>query len=147
MAYWLFQGNPKYYRLLDGIQDFEQMYWLVTLYANQMVPSDGVVIWLAGKQAGIYATAEIIESPQILKNLPDADYWIDNSRAIGKLHCKIQFTCKLLDSPLLKIKLLEDNVLKRLPVIRYPNRTNFKLTLEEWERVHELCRLTNYLSS
>ena len=22
MAYWLFQGNPKYYRILDGIRDF-----------------------------------------------------------------------------------------------------------------------------
>ena len=28
MAYWLFQGNPKYYRVIDGIRDFEQMPWL-----------------------------------------------------------------------------------------------------------------------
>jgi len=25
MTYWLFQGNPKYYRIIDGIRDFEQM--------------------------------------------------------------------------------------------------------------------------
>ena len=30
MAYWLFQGNPKYYRIMDGIRDFEQMLWSVT---------------------------------------------------------------------------------------------------------------------
>jgi len=28
MAYWLFQGNPKYYRILDGIRGFTQMPWL-----------------------------------------------------------------------------------------------------------------------
>jgi hypothetical protein len=30
MAYWLFQGNPKYYRIMNGIRDFEQMLWSVT---------------------------------------------------------------------------------------------------------------------
>lgn len=138
MAYWLFQGNPKYYRLIDGIRDFEQMHWLVTLYANQMTPGDGVLIWVAGKGSGIYAIAEITESPQILEKLPEAHYWLDTSRGMGKLHCKIQFTSKLLDNPLLKNNLLKDDLLKRLPVIRYPNRTNFKLTPEEWQRVHEL---------
>ncbi|MEH2027048.1 hypothetical protein [Nostoc sp.] len=33
MAYWLFQGNFKYYRIIDGIRDFEQMPWLATRYA------------------------------------------------------------------------------------------------------------------
>ncbi|WP_199339818.1 hypothetical protein [Nostoc sp. FACHB-892] len=41
MTYWLFQGNPKYYRIIDGIRDFEQMPWLTTRYANDMAPSDG----------------------------------------------------------------------------------------------------------
>lgn len=29
MAYWLFQGNAKYYRIVDGIRNFEQMPRLV----------------------------------------------------------------------------------------------------------------------
>jgi hypothetical protein len=41
MAYWLFQGDPKYYRILDGIRDFTQMPWLVTRYAKEMQPGDG----------------------------------------------------------------------------------------------------------
>jgi len=32
MTYWLFQGNPKYYRIIDGIRDFEQMPRLTTRY-------------------------------------------------------------------------------------------------------------------
>jgi hypothetical protein len=32
MAYWLFQSNPKYYRILDAIQDLEQMPCLMLLF-------------------------------------------------------------------------------------------------------------------
>ncbi len=63
MTYWLFQGNPKYYRIINGIRDFEQMPWLATRYAKDMAPGDGVMIWKSGDKAGIYAIAEIIESP------------------------------------------------------------------------------------
>ncbi|BAZ85740.1 hypothetical protein [Dolichospermum compactum] len=31
MAFWLFQGNPQYYRVLDAIKELEQIPWLVTL--------------------------------------------------------------------------------------------------------------------
>jgi hypothetical protein len=51
MAYWLFQGNPKYYRIIDAIGDFVQMPWLVTRYAKDMAAGDGVLIWKAGQDA------------------------------------------------------------------------------------------------
>ncbi len=69
MAYWLFQGNPKYYRVLDGIRDFEQMPQLVTRYAKDVAPGDGVLVWVSGKEAGIYALAEVTEPAQVLNQL------------------------------------------------------------------------------
>ena len=51
MAHWLFQGNPKYYCIVDAIQDFEQMPWLVTRYAKDMAIGDGVLIWIAGAKS------------------------------------------------------------------------------------------------
>ena len=74
MSYWLFQGNPQYFRVLEAIRDFEQMYWTITRYAKEIVPDDGVLLWKAGKQAGIYAMAtprsstyaEVIEPAQHL---------------------------------------------------------------------------------
>jgi hypothetical protein len=36
VAHWLFQGNLKYYRIVDAIQDFALMPWLVTRYAKDM---------------------------------------------------------------------------------------------------------------
>ncbi len=51
-----------------------------------MVAGDGVLIWKSRDKAGIYAIAEIIESPKIINNPPDIGYWIDTSR-IGTKPC------------------------------------------------------------
>lgn len=65
MSYWLFQGNPKYFRVLEAIRDFEQMYWTITRYAKEIAVGDGVLLWVAGEHAGVYAIAEVIEpAPQ-----------------------------------------------------------------------------------
>jgi len=138
MAYWLFQGNPKYYRILDGIRDFVQMPWLVTRYAKLMEPGDGVLIWMSGKDAGIYAIAEILETPKLITEPPDIGYWLDKSLIGQRPQAIIRFTDKFLERPLLKSELSQDPVLKSLIVIRQPNSTNFKVTPEEWKRVYEL---------
>lgn len=138
MAYWLFQGNPKYYRIIDAIRDFEQMPWLVTRYGKDIAPGDGVLIWKSGQDAGVYAIAEIIELPKMLEKVPDIGYWIDKSRLGSKPQARIRFTSKLLEKPLLRKNLKEDPILRNLLVIRAPSNTNFKLTPQEWQRVHEL---------
>lgn len=136
MAYWLFQGNPKYYRIIDGIRDFERMPWLATRYAKDMVTGDGVLIWKSGDKAEIYAIAEIIEPPKNIVNPPNIGYWIDTSRIGIKPCVKIRFTSKLLEKPLIREDLKQEPVLKNLTVIRQPNATNYKITQQEWKRVH-----------
>lgn len=140
MAYWLFQGNPKYYRVLEAIKELEAIPWLVTRYANNIAPGDGVIIWLSGSQGGIYATAEVVEQAQFLTEIPDKKYWVDSTRALGKQQAIIKFTNKFVESPLLKNQLQEDSVLKNLLVLRAPNSTNFKVSLEEWEQVQKLIQ-------
>lgn len=63
MSYWLFQGNPKSYRVLDGIRDFDELYWQVTRYTKELQPGDQVAIWVAGRGAGVYALAELTTTP------------------------------------------------------------------------------------
>ncbi|MDB9491929.1 EVE domain-containing protein [Dolichospermum circinale CS-534/05] len=140
MAYWLFQGNPKYYRVLDAIEQLEEIPWLVTRYAKDIAAGDGVIIWLSGSQGGIYATAEVIEPAQLLTEIPDKKYWVDSTRALGKQQAIIKFTNKFVESPLLKNQLQEDSVLKNLLVLRAPNSTNFKVSSEEWEQVQKLIQ-------
>ncbi|MFN7515281.1 MAG: EVE domain-containing protein [Dolichospermum sp.] len=140
MAYWLFQGNPKYYRVLEAIKELKEIPWLVTRYAKDIAAGDGVIIWLSGSQGGIYATAEVIEPAQFLTEIPDKKYWVDSTRALGKQQAIIRFTNKFVESPLLKNQLQEDSVLKNLLVLRAPNSTNFKVSSEEWEQVQKLIQ-------
>jgi hypothetical protein len=37
------------------------IYWLVSRYIEEITPGDRVLIWIAGKRAGIYAIAKVIE--------------------------------------------------------------------------------------
>jgi predicted RNA-binding protein with PUA-like domain len=137
--YWLFQANPNYYRLLEAIKELEEMYWLVTRYTKEIAVGDGVLVWMSGENAGVYAIAEIIEPPQILQEIPDLNYWLDpNKFKKNRLHVKIRLIRKLLGQPLRRFELKYDRTLQNLLVIRAPNSTNFKVTPEEWARVYQL---------
>lgn len=138
MADWLFQANPKYSRILAGIRELSVLYWLVTRYADEITPDDRVLIWVAGKQAGIYAIARVMEPPQFLDRPPDLDYWTTPMRAIGRFYAPVEFTQKLLEAPLMKSCLQHDPVLRQLQVLRTPHHTNFRVTSAEWQQIETL---------
>ena len=136
MAYWLFQGNPKYYRILDALGDQDQLPWLVTRYAKEIEVGDGVLVWMAGPEAGIYAIAEVIKPPQLYPELPDPDYWLVPKNAkLDKPRAELKFIRKLLGQPLRRNELKQDQILRELLVIRAPNSTNFKVTEPQWQWV------------
>ncbi|MCG9886085.1 MAG: EVE domain-containing protein [Cyanobacteria bacterium] len=141
MAYWLFQGNPKYYRLDDAIADFTEMYWPMRRYGQFVAPGDGVLIWRAGAAAGVVAIAEILTAAATRSEELDRAYWLDRTKVKAETpKVRIRFTRKLGDRPLLKTICKGDPLLKDLPVIRQPNNTNYKLSPEQWQRVFELLQ-------
>ena len=136
--FWLFQGNPKYYKVTEAIRDFEQVPWTVTRYAKEMQLGEGVLVWISGAKAGIYAIGTIVGLPELIPNPPDIGYWVDQGQLGQKPCARIRFNQKLLDRPLLRSELQQDPVLNDLMVIRQPNSTNFKVTEAQWQRVFEL---------
>ena len=139
MNYWLFQANPKHYRLLDAIRDCDAIFWLVTRHTKDIAVGDGVLVWMSGENAGIYAVAEVIEAPHLLTKIPHEDYWLDRDRfREDKPHVKIRFLRKLLGQPLRRLELKRDRILRDLLVIRAPYSTNFRVTPEQWQQVYQL---------
>jgi predicted RNA-binding protein with PUA-like domain len=115
------------------------MYWPVTRYAKEIAVGDGVLVWVAGAEAGIYGIAQISEAPQVLAEITEQEYWLDTSQTrIHKPHAKINFLRKLIGQPLRRQDLKQDLILKELLVLKAPNNTNFKVTPTQWERVHQL---------
>jgi hypothetical protein len=100
---------------------------------------DGVLVWMSGEAAGIYAIAEIIETPQLCTDILDVNYWLDLDRCKkDKPIAKIRFMRKLIGQPMRRTELRYDRTLKDLMVMRIPNSTNFKVTTEQWQRVYQL---------
>ncbi|MEH2190351.1 MAG: SUMF1/EgtB/PvdO family nonheme iron enzyme [Nostoc sp.] len=141
---WLFQASSKSYRLLDAIRDLEEVFWPIKIksYAEEIAIEDGFVIWFSGKKSGIYAIAKIIELKE-LQEAPDIDYWIDKNvfnSGQNKPKARLHFVTKLLDKPLLKETIKQDEILKDLLVIRNPRLTISKLKSEESERIYDLIQ-------
>jgi hypothetical protein len=138
MNYWLFQANPKYSQILEAIQNLDGIYWLVTRYDKEITPGDRVLIWIAGKQAGIYAIAEVAAVPQFMDEPPDIDIWTMPMRAKARFYAPVTFQQKLLDTPLLKSVLLYDRTLYEMEIIRRPRNTNFRVNKMQWHRIISL---------
>ena len=140
MVSWLFQANPKYSQILEAIQKLDGIYWLVTRYNKKIAPGDGGLIWIAGKQAGIYALAEVAKAPQFMDEPPDIDIWTMPVRAKARFYAPVTFQQKLLDAPLLKSVLRYDRIHYELEVIRRPHNSNFRVSEEQWHRVIRLLK-------
>ncbi|MBD1847748.1 EVE domain-containing protein [Cyanobacteria bacterium FACHB-63] len=138
MVSWLFQANPKYSQILAAIQKREGIYWLVTRYTQEITPGDSAIIWIAGKQAGIYAIAEVTAAPEFRDEPPDIDIWTMPVRAKARVWAPVRFQQKRLDAPLLKSVLVFDPILQELEVIRRPHNSNFRVSEEQWRRVVSL---------
>ena len=138
---WLFQGSPTFYRMFDAIKDLNEIPWPLNRNKQDISVGDKAIIWISGRQAGIYALGEIIEPVKIFEELSDINYWIDPNMLNNMLNQPgplIRLTTKLLDHPLLRKDLKQDSILKDLSVIRAPRGSLFKVTPEQWNRVYEL---------
>jgi EVE domain len=140
MKSWLFQANPKYSQILEAIQERDGIYWLVTRYDREIAPGDRVLIWIAGKQAGIYAIAKVAEAPQFMDEPPDIDIWTMPMRAKARFYAPVTFQQKLLDAPLLKSVLLYDRMLYEMEVICRPRNTNFRISEAQWHQAIALIK-------
>lgn len=135
MKSWLFQANPKYSKILEAIQELDKIYWLITRYNREITPGDRVLIWIAGKQAGIYAIAEVSATPQFMAEPPDIDIWTMPMQARARFYAPVSFQQKLIDAPLLKSVLNYDPLLYEMEILRRPHNTNFRISEEQWDRI------------
>jgi len=142
MNYWLFQGNPKYYRITDAIRELQEIPWRVTNHWVSIALGDHILIWVSGAEAGIYALGEISDAPRFRQDVPDKAYWVGGIEKASEDERKttVRLTDKLLNRPILKRNILNDQVLNDLLVLRAPNRTNYKITEQDWKRVQELIK-------
>lgn len=141
---WIFQANPQRYDIMNALADEEigsVMHWGVNQHKNNIAKGNIGMIWLSGKEAGIYAIAEIISDLQIIEE-PDSErkYWTDSADKEGeRLRVKMKIVRNMLNKPLTKETIRNTDGLQNLSILRQPwAGTNFKVTVDEWNRIKEL---------
>ncbi|MEM1249053.1 MAG: EVE domain-containing protein [Acidobacteriota bacterium] len=137
---WIFQANPKFYRILEALQSLDRMQFLTNRYKDRIQVGDVVLLWMSGKYAGVYAEARVIEGVEERSSeAADAAFWADpKSGATAKPRVVLEIERRFLGNPLLKATIAETKGLEKLMILRQPNGTNFRVDPEEWELLRPL---------
>lgn len=140
---WIFQANPRRYDILNALADEElnnEIHWSVNQHKNDIKKGHLGIIWLSGKEAGIYVITEILTDPAILKE-PECEkqYWTDSDdKNDFKLRVKMKIINNLLNNPISKEVLKNTKGLENLSILRYYQGTNFPVKIDEW---HEISKI------
>lgn len=139
---WIFQANPQRYDVLNALADekLTDDVWLVSRYQNEIREGDIGLIWMSGKEAGIYALVGVTSNPQMMYDSEQSTkYWLDQSdQKQMRLRVGIQYIQKFLNNPVFKYILQSDPTLLDMEIFRRPIGTNFRVTRDEWEAIFPL---------
>ncbi|MBU1630381.1 MAG: EVE domain-containing protein, partial [Candidatus Omnitrophica bacterium] len=138
---WIFQANPDKYDILNALTDPNCNIdgWSIFQYKDKIKIGDIALIWMSGKDAGIYAIAEVISEPFFNSNPAGPDkYRIDEKKFMKeRWMAKIKIIKKLINNPILRKELKNIEGLRNLSILRRPEGTNFPVTNSEWEIIKQ----------
>lgn len=158
MNYWILQANPRNFRLLDWLVDFDWVRdkslvdrWNISLYAKEVRTGDTVFIWKSkGKSdiRGIYAKGKLEPVPDLFP-LEDreVDYFIgqEGRAKRSQLHSlppiAVRFTKLYVDRPLLSEAIKRVRELRGLTILakgQVHSRGIHKLTIEQGRIIESL---------
>jgi hypothetical protein len=137
---WIFQANPKFYRILEALQHLDRMQFLTNRYKDRIHVGDIVLLRMSGNHAGIYAQARVVEGVADRKSDgDDAAFWADpSSGATTKPRVVLAVEKRFLGNPLLKTTIAATEGLANLMILRQPNSTNFPVDADAWELLRPL---------
>lgn len=137
---WLFQANPKYYDLAAELENFrvgDEDSWSVKRYGDEMRAGDNVVLWQAGKDAGIYAIGQLLGAPYKSDLHPTKEELEEHPYLGAPQRVNFRYT-QILEEPIYRDALKEHEVLRGMQVLKAPQATNFRVAHQEWEAIKRL---------
>src|SRR4030065_1343844 len=95
---------------------------------------------MSGKEAGIYAVAEIASDPSIMGTTPTEEkYWLSNEdKGLERLRVELINKAVLINSPVYRYELKAIEELKNLSILRVAQGTNFPVSSTEWHVIKKL---------
>lgn len=140
---WIFQADPKRYDILNALSDPEilQKYtWQVNQHKKRIKKGDIALVWMSGKEAGIYGVAEIVSNPEIMGETPaEEKYWIDDKdKGTKTLRVTLINRMLLINGPVYRHELKSIEGLEHLSILKVAQGTNFPVAPDEWRVIKDL---------
>jgi len=135
--YWIFQGNPKIYNVVDSLNDNMLTTWSVKAHEDKIKVGDKIILWVTGKEQGCYALGEV--TSDVYEGLDDEDqtkYYTEQIKNDISKRVKIKITNNLSNNPIGKDEIENISELKELKVGH--QGTNFTATEDEYISLLEL---------
>ncbi|UGB33158.1 HNH endonuclease [Metabacillus sp. B2-18] len=133
---WIFQGNPRQFRINDYLRDNTSIMWSLNQehFQNVINIGDTVYIWRSdGGQrgtGGIIAKGAVTGTP--VMNDDPSPYWNNTDGQEMKIRVPIQIENRLLDDVFInRQELLEHSTLYNLLILRMSNQTNYLISKEQ----------------
>lgn len=141
---WIFQTNPERFDILNAMADeaLNEDVWLVNQNKDNIRKGDIMLIWMSGKEGGIYAVTDVMSNPEYMFDSSESTkYWLsEEDQNKKKLRVKFKYKLKLINNPILKDELKNIPELKNLAIFRQPQGTNFPVSNKEWEIISNLIK-------
>lgn len=136
-ATWIFQANPNLYDIHQCLNLESRDLWSCVQYRTKIAKGDRALIWISGKQAGIYAIGTIMTDPAFqVDSEIGMKYWTNPDMGQRpRPRAWVKYEKVLIDNPLLKSYLQWDPELWDLSIFANARGTNFPVSNEEWEAI------------
>lgn len=135
--YWVFQGNPSQYQIVEALQANSIKTWRVSAHKNKISIGDKVILWVTGEQSGCYALAEVASNIFTAKDDETEQYFQTDQSNLDPLErVQIKILSNLWDNPVRK------NQIEDLPEFRSfkggNQGTTFSSSREEYELIEQM---------
>jgi hypothetical protein len=142
ISVWVFQGNPNRYDILNALSDKEignTIHWLVNQNKNRIHKGHMALLWMSGKEAGIYALARIECEPcPMQEGKAEKKYWLNTGENDVETRVRLSILKRLVNKPVLKTELLKLPELSKLSILKQFQGTNFPVRDSEWKLISQL---------
>ena len=136
--YWVFQGNPKIYNVVEALNDNLLSTWNIKAHADKIKIGDRFILWLTGNAPGCYALGEV--TSHIYEGVDSEEqnkYYVDKSKNTPAKRVKIKINKNLVNNPISKKEIEKVTELNNLNVGL--QGTNFTATKEEYQLLADMA--------
>ncbi|KKN04791.1 hypothetical protein LCGC14_1093830 [marine sediment metagenome] len=132
--FWIFQSNPEKLDIENAINELEKDVFTVNQYKKEIRKSDKVLFWVSGAKGGFVGYGEVLTSPEVIDQNPEAVKFI-KEKDLNKKSLRVWVSYNKIKQKILNVDLQEEYfyMTEKMCIFKNPQGTNFPIDKEIWD--------------